>query len=212
MTRLFRKSIKRIFIFLIILFGAALSIHTLTYLNFNSQYGFLKLKQEAILTGWYLPAYYSHILIGGIVLIAGFFQFNEGIRIGFPRVHRSIGYIYIFGILFLAAPGGMVMAFFINRGPIVLVSFVLQCTLWIYFTSMGFRKVLDRRIEEHEKWIMRSYALTLAAITLRLYIFAASYWIDLSNATAYGFFAWLSWVPNLMVAEVLIYKKVHAAA
>lgn len=212
MTSLFRKAVKRVFVLLVVLLGVALSVHTLSYLNFNSEYGFLKLKQDAILTGWYLPAYYSHIFVGGIVLVAGFFQFTQSIRIQFPRIHRSIGYIYIFGILFFAAPGGMVMAFFIDRGPIVLVSFILQCTLWFHFTSMGFRKVLARQFDEHEKWITRSYALTLAAITLRLYIFIASYWIDLGTPTAYGIFAWLSWVPNLLFAEALIFKKVHAAA
>ena len=104
------------------------------------------------------------------------------------------------------------MAFFIDRGPIVLASFILQCSLWFYFTSMGFRKVLAREFDEHEKWIMRSYALTLAAITLRLYIFIASFWMDLDNPIAYGTFAWLSWMPNLLLAEAIILKKVHAAA
>jgi hypothetical protein len=212
MTNFVRKAVKRVVISVVVLMGVALSVHTLSYLNFNSEYGFLKLKQDAIQTGWYLPAYYSHIFVGGIVLVAGFFQFKESIRIRYTKIHRSIGYIYIFGILLFAAPGGMVMAFFIDRGPIVLVSFILQCTLWFHFTLMGFRKVLARQFDEHEKWIMRSYALTLAAITLRLYIFAASYWMDLDNPTAYGIFAWLSWVPNFLFAEAIILKKVHAAA
>jgi hypothetical protein len=212
MTSLVRKAVKRVFILLVVLLGIALSIHTLSYLNFNTEYGFLKLKQDAIQTGWYLPAYYAHIFVGGIVLVAGFFQFSESIRIKYTRIHRSTGYVYIFGILFFAAPGGMVMAFFIDRGPIVLASFIVQCMLWFHFTSMGFRKVLVLQFDEHEKWIMRSYALTLAAITLRMYIFVGSYWMDLSNPTAYGVFAWLSWVPNLVLAEAIIFKKVHAAA
>jgi hypothetical protein len=134
------------------------------------------------------------------------------IRNRYRMVHRSLGMIYVFGILFFAAPGGMVMAFFIGRGPIVLTSFVLQCSLWFYFTSAAFQKARQREFAEHERWMYRSYALTLAAITLRLYIFAASWWVDLANPTAYGIFAWLSWVPNLLLAEAIVAKKLHVVA
>lgn len=191
------------------LLALSLTLNTFTYLNFDPSYGFLRLKQEAVNTGWYLPAYYSHIFVGGLVLLTGFFQFHSGWRLKFPRLHRSLGIIYVFGILFFSAPGGFVMACFIDRGPIVLVSFLLQCSLWFYFTSVAYKKIRERKYHEHERWMYRSYALTLAAITLRVYIFIGSWWLDLSEPAAYGIFAWLSWVPNLVVAEGIVSKKLH---
>ena len=50
--------------------------------------------------------------------------------------------------------------------------------------------------------MIRNFALTFAAVTLRLWIpiFLTS---GLSFEAAYPVIAWLSWVPNLLVAEVL---------
>jgi hypothetical protein len=193
---------------LMITLGVALGLNTLTYLNFDPSYGFLRYKQEAIATGWYLPFYYSHIFVGGLVLIAGFFQFNQSIRSRRRKLHRCLGYFYTFGILFLAAPGGLVMSLFVGRGPIVLVSFIAQCLLWIYCTAIAFRKAVGKDFSSHENWMIRSFSLTLAAITLRMYIFAASWWFDLSLPYVYGIFAWASWLPNLVIAEFIIRKKI----
>jgi hypothetical protein len=208
MFRTVGYTLSRFFLWLFVLLGVLLGLNTFTYLNFDPAYGFLKLKQEAIATGWYLPFYYSHIFTGGLVLLAGFIQFNRSIRRKFPAIHRACGYFYVFGILLLAAPGGMVMSFFINRGPMVLLSFITQCWLWVYFTAVAFRKITQGKVGEHEEWMMRSFALTLAAITLRIYIFMASFYFDLNQPTAYAVLAWSSWVPNILLVEYTIHRKV----
>lgn len=198
------KWLVRIFVGIFFVLAVTLAGNALSYINFDPQYSFLKLKQAAIATGWYLPAYYAHVLIAGIILIIGFFQVSENFRNRFLKVHRTLGKIYVFGILFFAAPGGMIMAFFINRGPLVLASFVLQCSLWIYFTYAAFHFIRNRNIEHHRAMMYRSFALTLAAITLRIYIFFSSFHYNLAQPTAYATIAWLSWVPNLLVAEWII--------
>jgi hypothetical protein len=53
----------------------------------------------------------------------------------------------------------------------------------------------------------RSFSLTLAAITLRLYIFFSSYYFDLSQPIAYAIIAWASWLPNLLFVEWLVANK-----
>ena len=192
--------------FLIVALGAALALNALTYINFDPQYGFLKLKQQAIATGWYLPAYYSHVLISALILLSGFFQVSTISR-RWPRVHRVLGYIYVMGILFFSAPGGLVMSLFINRGPIVLASFFVQGTLWFVFTAIAFNRIRQHDIEAHREWMWRSFALTAAAITLRIYIFIFSYSTDLSQPVAYSILSWMSWVPNLLVVEWWLRKK-----
>jgi hypothetical protein len=189
---------------IVFLLGAALAYNALSYINFDSRYGFLRLKQEAIATGWYLPAYYSHVLFGGLILMVGFFQLHPTWGHRWKKLHRAFGYFYVMGILFLSAPGGMVMSFFINRGPFVLLSFVAQCTLWFFCTAMAFDRIRKRDIEAHRQWMWRSFALTFAAITLRVYIFIVSFSVDLSQPGAYATLAWLSWVPNLIIAEMFI--------
>jgi hypothetical protein len=211
MVQLVAITLGRVFLAIFLLLGILLAANTLTYLNFDPTYGFLRLKEDAIATGWYLPFYYAHVLTGGVILAAGFLQFSNRIRRNWKSIHRTAGYIYVIGILFLAAPGGMVMSFFINRGPLVLLSFVIQCSLWIYFTTTAFQLIKKGRVEEHRRWMIRSFALTLAAITLRIYIFAASWIIDLNQPAVYAAIALCSWIPNFLIAELIIRKKITSA-
>lgn len=192
---------------LLLVLALALAGNALLYLNFDPTYGFLRLKQQAIATGWYLPAYYAHVLIGGIILVVGFFQLHPASRHKFRKLHRMLGYVYVVGILLFAAPGGLVMSFFINRGPWVQLSFLAQVSLWFYFTTMAIYSIRQRKIAEHGRWMWRSFALTLAAITLRVYIFITSYHYDLSQPQAYATLAWLSWVPNLLVVEFYLIRS-----
>ena len=186
---------------MLFLLGAALTINALTYLNFDPDYGFLKIKSVAVASGKYLPFYYLHVLFGGLILIAGFIQVSKWFRSKWISVHRKVGYFYVIGILFLAAPGGLGMSFFVDRGPAVLLSFLLQVSLWFYFTLIAFIKIKSKDVVAHELWMWRSFSLTLAAITLRAYIFFSSFHFDLSQPIAYAIIAWSSWVPNLLLVE-----------
>jgi hypothetical protein len=197
---------KNIGLGIVFLLAVSLAFNALSYINFDSGYGFLRLKQQAIATGWYLPFYYSHVLIGGIILVTGLFQLHPLSQKKFRRMHRALGYFYVMGILFFAAPGGLIMSLFIGRGPLVLASFLLQSVLWFYFTAMAFDRIRKRDVIAHRNWMWRSYALTFAAITLRVYIFFVSWSYDLHQPEAYATLAWLSWVPNLLVAEWFIHR------
>ena len=54
----------------------------------------------------------------------------------------------------------------------------------------------------HRRWMIRSYALTAAAITLRLYLPLLSH-LGIPFDMSYPVVAWLCWVPNLLFAEWL---------
>jgi hypothetical protein len=64
--------------------------------------------------------------------------------------------------------------------------------------------IKKRNFTKHGEWMLRSYALTLSAIMLRSYalLFDVLH-IDMHPRNVYITIAWLSWVPNLLVAEVL---------
>lgn len=83
------------------LLGAALTINALTYLNFDPRYGFLKIKEQAVASGYYLPFYYMHVAIGGLILLVGFVQVSTWFRNKWIRLHRALGKFYVYGILFL---------------------------------------------------------------------------------------------------------------
>lgn len=189
---------------IVLLLVVSLSLNALSYFNFNFTYGFLRLKQAAIATGWYLPAYYAHVLAAGLILVLGLFQLRTTISLRWRKLHRFLGKSYAYGILFFAAPGGLVMSFFINRGPWVLTSFLIQSACWFLFTALAVRAVKKGNIEEHARWMWRSYALTFAAVTLRLYVFLFTSSYDMSAPQAYGIIAWLSWTINLVAVEIYL--------
>ncbi|MBK8802471.1 MAG: DUF2306 domain-containing protein [Fibrobacteres bacterium] len=84
--------------------------------------------------------------------------------------------------------------------------------LWILSTVIAallgwrLRTRPDLRVPHHQ-WMLRSYALTSAAITLRLWL-PLGMLAGLDFLAAYVVIAWLCWVPNLLVAEVLA-KRIH---
>jgi len=177
----------------------------LQYYDFKGQSSFLQIKQAAVKTGWYLPAFYCHIIGSSVILFIGFFQFSKKVYNNRP-LHKTLGKIYVFGVLFFAAPGAYVMTLFVNRGPGVFTSFLLQNTLWVVFTLAAWLLVLKGRINPHIKMMRRSYALAFGAVTLRLYIFLFTVLgSGVGFAHNYLIIAFLSWVPNLLVAEWLNY-------
>jgi hypothetical protein len=62
---------------------------------------------------------------------------------------------------------------------------------------------MQRRLVEHRRWMIRSWALTLAAVTLRLYMLAPG----MSSLDAYRAISFLCWVPNLVVAELYLRRR-----
>ncbi|PTR00018.1 putative membrane protein DUF2306 [Mucilaginibacter yixingensis] len=180
-----------------------LSISTYQYLNFKNDEGFLQLKQMAVKTGWYLPAFYAHIWGSSLILLAGFFQFSRWVY-QHKKLHRLLGKIYVFGVLFFASPGGFVMTWFIHRGPGVFLSFLLQNMLWVFFTSAAWVLVLRGDIQGHIKMMNRSYALAFAAVTLRFYIWMLHQMgVGVAFDNNYLIIAFASWVPNLLLVEWL---------
>jgi hypothetical protein len=54
--------------------------------------------------------------------------------------------------------------------------------------------------------MIRNFALTFAAVTLRIYL-PASMAAGMEFEMAYRAIAWLCWVPNLVIAELLFNKR-----
>lgn len=72
--------------------------------------------------------------------------------------------------------------------------------LWIATTAQAVRLAMARRFIEHRRWMERSYALTFAAVTLRLYLpFFFLGGMDYAQASIW--LAWIAWVPNLLLVE-----------
>lgn len=192
--------------FLAVLFGLLLYYHNSVFVVDGPDNGFLLTKTELVRYSVYLPAFYIHIVTGSIVLIAGVFQFSKWIRARFPAWHRTAGKVYTFVILIFTAPSGFVMSLHANGGLAAGIGFALLALLWWIFTLKGFQSAIHKRWDVHQEFMMRSYALTFSAVTLRLYSFLfalAGYRGELVYITI----AWSSWVPSLIVMELYLRQK-----
>jgi len=68
---------------------------------------------------------------------------------------------------------------------------------------------MQGRFVAHRRWMVRSWALTLAAVTLRLYLPLVMV-LDLPFLPWYRAISFLAWVPNLVAAELWLRRGVKA--
>ena len=152
-------------------------------------------------------SFYIHVFTGILALVAGMFQFSSYILRKLPRLHRITGYIYTINVLFITGPAALVMSFYANGGLAARISFILQSVSWLLCTGIALKYVFSKQFMKHGEWMLRSYALTLGAISLRTYAALLSYaGTNLHPVDKYILIAWLSWIPNLLIAEILIRK------
>lgn len=180
---------------------------TLLYFSLEDDINFLKVKQNLVHNFAWRFSFYMHISGGVLALGSGPFQFISTIRKRNIQLHRLLGRTYVIGILFIGAPAGLYMAFFANGGPVAGLGFALLCTLWVITTAKAVIHARNLQIKEHKQWMVRSFALTFAAVTLRLWVPILSWGFDVPYETTIITTAWLSWVPNILVAELIINRK-----
>ena len=205
MLKIFSKALN-IGGFLTVLYASYLLILlSIPYLQFERNIDFLLTKQLIYHIKVWRFSFYAHVFSSPFVILSGLLQFNKTILRRFPMVHRNIGKIYVFAVLVISGPSAFVMGLYANGGRITQTSFVILAVLWSIFTYLAFVRIKSKRIEAHINWMIRSYALTLSAVTLRTYAyFFDVFHVDLSPKEMYCLLAYASWIPNLLIAELII--------
>src|SRR5258708_9372739 len=89
------------------------------------------------------------------------------------------------------------------------LDFALLDCLWFGFTAKAVLAARQGQIKEHRQYMIRSYALTFSAITLRSWKIILAHTIHPDALTLYMIDAWMGFVPNLLFAESLIRRKTH---
>lgn len=194
---------QTIIIILFIYFAQLMVLITLQYIPINYDVSFLQLKSEITLLH-YRIAFFTHVYSSIFVLILGFFQFIPIIKKKYKKTHRIIGIFYVLIILFLSAPSGLVMGYYGNGGVYSQFSFCLQAILWFILTLMAYRFAIKGQYVKHFNLMTYSYALTLSAISLRLFkLIIVNIWQPPPMDT-YKIVVWLGWVFNIIVAYGII--------
>ncbi len=152
--------------------------------------------------------FYTHITFGGIALLTGWSQFRQKLRDKYLRVHRLVGKIYVSAV-FLSSIAGLYISFFATGGIVSALGFGTLAILWFYTNYMAYTSILKRDIVKHQYWMIRNYALTFAAVTLRLWLPILISMVFYEFNPAYQIVSWLCWIPNLLIAELIIKRMQH---
>jgi hypothetical protein len=186
-------------------FAGLMATKVWPYLSFEPGIHFLTTKSETTnANSLFRLGFYVHITSSLWVLGAGLVQFFPRWFRGRARLHRNLGKLYVGSILALAAPSGLILAAYANGGLVAKVGFALQCVVWWLSTWQAYRLARQRRWEEHTAWMLRSFAVTLAALSLRSESYLLYHVFGTKPIETYLTVTWLSWTGNLVLAEVLV--------
>ena len=208
---LIKKNISNLFKTLLIIgfgyfFWLMLKI-TLEYIPLKKEVSFLMIKQTEVTDRpEYLWLFYTHVYTSIFVLLSGFLAILRK-DLGLKNFHRNAGKVYIFLILILSAPSGIYMGFFANGDIYSKISFVILGSLWWFTTFRAYQFARQKKFKQHKQWMWRSFALTLSAVTLRMWKVIIVYLFHPNPMDVYEIIAWMGWVPNILLIEYLIAKK-----
>lgn len=161
-------------------------------------------------------AFYVHVVGGGLALLLGPWQFWAGLRRRRPRAHRWVGrgYLTAVGVGGVAA---LVMAPFNSAGFVGFFGFGALGVLWLWTGWRGYRAIRSGDVRTHQAWMIRNFALTFAAVTLRAWTglliavqipsITSEAAFDAAFANAYAVVPFLCWIPNLVVAELMVRRR-----
>jgi uncharacterized membrane protein len=149
----------------------------------------------------------THIFASAVALLLGPLQFSARLRSKVPTLHRWLGRLYLGVGVAVGGGAGLYMSQFAFGGVFARLGFSALAIAWLVTGTRAFVAARNRDFASHRRWMIRNFALTFAAVTLRSYLPLAVVF-GLPFETSHATIAWLCWVPNLLVAEWLA-KTTH---
>lgn len=157
-----------------------------------------------------------HITSAAVALAIGPFQFSKRLRRRGMRLHRNLGRVYLIAVL-VASVSGATSAFWNSMGIRGVLGYLALDVLWAWTAWLAYRAARERRLREHQAWMIRNFALTYAAVTLRaalpvLILVQLPFGSDTSfpvlfDNAIHTIAPWLGWLINIVVAEWLIARR-----
>jgi uncharacterized membrane protein len=116
-----------------------------------------------------------------------------------------MGRTYLLAVL-SGALGGLYFAPRGDAGVFGNIGFATLAIFWLYSGAQAYLAIRRGNVQVHRRWMLRNYALTFAAATLRIQLPLLIIG-GLAFQVAYTTVAWSSWVPNWLAVEWWLRKR-----
>lgn len=149
---------------------------------------------------WLLP----HGIAGGCALLLGLTQFSDRLRRRWRRCHRIVGRIYVASVC-LAAPLGVYIQVFEERlgSPRSFsIAAAVDAALWLVTTGVALLCILRGRVQEHQQWMTRSFAVALVFLEVR--VIGGLGGVDDLDASANEIIVWVCLAFSILAADLVL--------
>ncbi|QVQ49983.1 DUF2306 domain-containing protein [Spiractinospora alimapuensis] len=141
------------------------------------------------------------------------FQIWPWFRRRHRRGHRITGRVYVLAGVVPAGVTAVYIGLHTPFGPSTMVGNIVIALLWLFVTLRGFLAARARRFDEHRRWMIRSFVLTMSIIVSRIFaipaiislaqvvdtVYAGSDELMLQSATSINI--WLSLAFSLVISQ-----------
>ena len=198
--------LKRIPYILLAIGTVAIGVYPSVYFLIDQQFGLLNSKTDALLSdAFWNGMFYTHITLGGLALLVGWVQFSKKIQRTRIQLHRSLGKVYMISVFF-SGIASLYIGYHATGGLSSQLGFIGLGFTWLFTTLIGYTSIRRKDIIAHQKMMIYSYAACFAAVTLRIWLPLLSFALE-GFLPAYRIVAWLCWIPNMLVAYLIIQKQ-----
>jgi uncharacterized membrane protein len=181
---------------ILLLVGALFAAANAVIFMLVKGYGSPDIKSRFVgtaLAGW------AHTMGGAVAVLIGPFQLVTKLRTTWPRVHVWMGRTYLTAVA-AGALGGLYFAPTSMAGTLASLGFTTLALFWLYSGAQAYIAIRRGNVQVHRRWMLRNYALTFAAATLRIELPLLIIG-GVAFPVAYTLVAWISWVPNWLAVE-----------
>lgn len=145
----------------------------------------------------------SHMMAALPCIIIGPFLFYRGLQKANPKLHRTLGKAYVYGVLYSAVT---VIPLAMSKANVIpQTGFTVMAVLWFCVTWLGFMAARNKDFIAHRRWMMRSYAMSFAFVHVNLtYHLIGVYDGALDPVSIKVMQSMVSWLFNLFVVEIYL--------
>jgi uncharacterized membrane protein len=145
-----------------------------------------------------------HISCATVAMSTVAFQLWPWLRRRHPRIHRTVGRIYVFTALPAAIAALVIVRFAPPAGK---VGVTMATLLWMGTTTTGFVMARRKRYVEHRRFMLYSFAIVVNNFWGVVIVQAglhAPFHIDLTYLLESA--RWVGWTVNLMIVQWWLYR------